>query len=186
LQCCQPALVRCNCILAQISQATSRVTQAPERARTPFPACDVSFEMLVSKNCRFAFTRHLVYCVQGLKVHQGFQDGWAILSTGIYKAVQLYTGNKWTTDQTQKEHAQKWTVFVTGHSLGGAMATLCAYYLAKTSCALSVLPDPPHPPALKAQQHIAHGSRKTRYSSGQRLQCSLLFAPLHIGQGSCP
>lgn len=52
-------------------------------------------------------------------VHKGFLDAYDSIRMSVFSIVDQIT-------QRNKE----WTIYVTGHSLGGALATLCSYELA--------------------------------------------------------
>jgi hypothetical protein len=57
-----------------------------------------------------------------LKVHSGFLAGYDSVKKPLIALVDKLT--------TSSDVDEKWRVMVTGHSLGGALATLCAYELA--------------------------------------------------------
>jgi predicted lipase len=59
-----------------------------------------------------------------LRTHPGFQKAYDSTRNRVHQLLEMCTGG-----------ARDWTVYVTGHSLGAAIATLCAYDLAKTTCA---------------------------------------------------
>lgn len=56
-------------------------------------------------------------------VHKGFLEAYDSIRMKVFNVV----------DQITKRD-EEWTIYVTGHSLGGALATLCAYELATRSC----------------------------------------------------
>lgn len=57
-----------------------------------------------------------------MMVHSGFLGAYDSVKAKIFRIVDQVTANR--------SPAQTWTVFVTGHSLGGALATLASYELA--------------------------------------------------------
>jgi alpha-beta hydrolase superfamily lysophospholipase len=57
-----------------------------------------------------------------LMVHSGFLGAYDSVKNKVFRIVEQLTATRSAEDP--------WTVFVTGHSLGGALATLAAYDLA--------------------------------------------------------
>jgi len=55
-------------------------------------------------------------------VHSGFLSAYDSIKVKVLNLVDTLTAD------ASEEHP--WQIFVTGHSLGGALATLCAYDLA--------------------------------------------------------
>lgn len=56
---------------------------------------------------------------QKLLVHKGFLDAYDSIKQSIFTVVDDLIGD-----------GEGWTVYVTGHSLGGALATMCSFELA--------------------------------------------------------
>lgn len=55
-------------------------------------------------------------------VHSGFLSAYDSVKVKVFSLVDALTADA--------SPARPWRVFVTGHSLGGALATLCSYELA--------------------------------------------------------
>ena len=94
-------------------------------AHTPQPQIVISFRGTVNENIEnwiLDFTAKLKHpwaAFPRVGVHSGFYEAWQSLSPGIFAATKkLYMAN-----------AHRPLVTVTGHSLGAAMAALCAFEL---------------------------------------------------------
>jgi hypothetical protein len=76
-------------------------------------------------NVRALFSRRDTHVEDEAKmpewVHAGFLQAWKSIRAEICDLV----------DTALKGESESWTLFVTGHSLGGALSTLCAYDLAR-------------------------------------------------------
>lgn len=68
-------------------------------------------------------------------VHRGFQEAWQSAKDRILALLAMCVA------EASTDGGLPWTVYVTGHSLGGAIATLCALHLKFSKCA----PDPQAP-----------------------------------------
>jgi alpha-beta hydrolase superfamily lysophospholipase len=74
-------------------------------------------------------------------VHLGFYDAWRSVRERMLQMIDLCTGGD-----------SDWHVYVTGHSLGGALATLCAYDVKRLTCASTRLTSPCPSPASTSLQ----------------------------------
>ncbi|XP_047337147.1 uncharacterized protein LOC124940659 isoform X2 [Impatiens glandulifera] len=69
---------------------------------------------------------------QEVQVHSGFLSAYDSVRMRILSLIKMAVGFK---DDDNDEQIHKWTVYVTGHSLGGALATLLALELASSQLA---------------------------------------------------
>lgn len=60
-------------------------------------------------------------CAQ-LVVHKGFKAAYDSVAQQVAMEVRA---------QVARDTTGPWTIYMTGHSLGGALATVCAYHLAR-------------------------------------------------------
>ncbi|KXZ45677.1 hypothetical protein GPECTOR_52g74 [Gonium pectorale] len=82
-------------------------------------------------NAGLPFTARIFKAVSGanqnqLMVHKGFLDAYDSVKRAVFTLLDAVTGSG--------ERGGPWRVLVTGHSLGGALATLAAYELAERRC----------------------------------------------------
>jgi hypothetical protein len=90
-----------------------------------------------------------------VRVHAGFLDSWRELRAGTFAALADIAATRFAEKKRVNENARL-PVVVTGHSLGGALATLAAFELAASG--YDAVPLPPRETNAAAERLMAGGA----------------------------